>query len=109
MYLFQYAKHLALEKLREAIDRATDVTEVQKIIKQFETATESTASHAHFAIHNKLLHILIISSDSDDDMDEEPTKEPSHNNPEEAANYLKALNNLLDKFVNDIHGFNPYA
>ena len=42
-------------------------------------------------------------------MDEEHTKEPSHNNPEEAANYLKAVNNLLDKFVSDIHGFNPYA
>ena len=42
-------------------------------------------------------------------MDEEPTKEPSHNNPEEATNYLKAVNNLLDKFVNDIHAFNPYA
>ena len=42
-------------------------------------------------------------------MDEEPTKEPSHNNPEEAANYLKAVDNLPDKFVNDIHGFNPYA
>ena len=42
-------------------------------------------------------------------MDEEPTKEPSHNNPEEAANHLKAVNNLLDKFVNDICGFNPYA
>ena len=42
-------------------------------------------------------------------MDEEPTKEPSHNNPEEAANYLIAVNNLLDKFVNDICGFNPYV
>ena len=42
-------------------------------------------------------------------MDEEPTKEPSHNNPEEAADYLKAVNNLLDKFVNDVRGFNPYA
>ena len=71
-------------------------------------ATESAASHAHFAVYNKLLEILYISSDSDD-MDEEPSKEPSHNNPEEASNYLKALDNLLDKFVNDIHGFNPYA
>ena len=95
-------------KLREAIDRASDITQVQKIIKQFETATESTASHAHFTIHNKLLEIVNISSNSDD-MDEEPTKEPSHNNPEEAINYLKAVNNLLDKFVNDNHGFNPYA
>ena len=68
-------------------------------------ATESAASHAHFTVHNKLLEILNVSSNSDD-MDEEPTKEPSHNNPEEAANYLKAVNN---KFVNDIHGFNPYA
>ena len=42
-------------------------------------------------------------------MEEEHTKEPSHNNPEEAANYLKAVNDLLKKFVNDICGFNPYA
>ena len=70
-------------------------------------ATESAASHTHFAVHNKLLEILNISSDSD--MDEEPTKEPSHNNPEEATNYLKAVDNLLDKFVNDICGSNPYA
>ena len=42
-------------------------------------------------------------------MEEEHTKEPSHNNPEEAANYMKAVDNLLKKFVSDIHGFNPYA
>ena len=42
-------------------------------------------------------------------MDEEHTKEPSHNNPEEAANYIKAVDNLLKKFVSNIHGFNPYA
>ena len=42
-------------------------------------------------------------------MEEEHTKEPSHNNPEEAANYVKAVDNLLKKFVNDICGFNPYA
>ena len=34
---------------------------------------------------------------------------PSHNNPEEVANYMKAVDNLLKKFVSDIHGFNPYA
>ena len=42
-------------------------------------------------------------------MEEEHTKEPSHNNPEEAANYVKAVNTLLKTFVSDIHGFNPYA
>ena len=42
-------------------------------------------------------------------MEEEHTKEPSHNNPGEATNYLKAINDLLKKFVNDIRGFNPYA
>ena len=42
-------------------------------------------------------------------MEEEHTKEPSHNNPEEAANYVKAVNMLLKMFVSDIHGFNPYA
>ena len=42
-------------------------------------------------------------------MEEEHTKEPSHNNPEEAANYVKAVNTLLQLFVNDIHGFNHYA
>ena len=42
-------------------------------------------------------------------MEEEHTKEPSHNNPEEATNYVKAVDNLLKKFVSDICGFNPYA
>ena len=42
-------------------------------------------------------------------MEEEHTKEPSHNNPEEAANYMKAVNMLLQSFVSDIRGFNHYA
>ena len=42
-------------------------------------------------------------------MEEEHTKEPSHNNPEEAANYMKAIDMLLKTFVRDIRGFNPYA
>ena len=42
-------------------------------------------------------------------MEEEHTKEPSHNNPEEAANYVKAVNTLLQSFVSDIRGFNRYA
>ena len=43
-------------------------------------------------------------------MEEEHTKEPSHNNPEEAAaNYVKAVNMLLQSFVSDIRGFNRYA
>ena len=42
-------------------------------------------------------------------MEEEHTKEPSHNNPEEAANYVKAVDMLLKSFVSDIHGFNHYA
>ena len=42
-------------------------------------------------------------------MEEEHTKESSHNNPEEAANYVKAVDKLLKMFVSDIRGFNPYA
>ena len=42
-------------------------------------------------------------------MEEEHTKEPSHNNPEEAESYVKAVDKLLKTFVSDIHGFNPYA
>ena len=42
-------------------------------------------------------------------MEEEHTKEPSHNIPEKAANYVKAVNTLLQSFVSDIRGFNCYA
>ena len=38
-------------------------------------------------------------------MEDEPTKGLSHNNPEEAANYVKAVNLLLQSFVSDIRGF----
>ena len=41
-------------------------------------------------------------------MEDEHTKEPSRNNPEEAADYVKAVNLLLQSFVNDIRGFNHY-
>ena len=41
-------------------------------------------------------------------MEEEHPKGPSHNNPEEAATYVKAVNSLLQSFVNDICGFNHY-
>ena len=41
-------------------------------------------------------------------MEEEHPKGPSHNNPEEAAKYVKAVNSLLQSFVSDIHGFNRY-
>ena len=41
-------------------------------------------------------------------MEDEHTKEPSHNNPKEAADYVKAVNTLLQSFVNDTHGFNHY-
>ena len=39
-------------------------------------------------------------------MEDEPAKEPSHNNPQEAADYMKTVNTLLQSFVNDIHGLN---
>ena len=41
-------------------------------------------------------------------MEDEPTKGPSHDNPEEAANYVKVVNLLLQSFVSDIRGFDRY-
>ena len=41
-------------------------------------------------------------------MEDEHTKGPSHNNPEEAANYVKAVNLLLQSSVSDICGFDHY-
>ena len=41
-------------------------------------------------------------------MEDEHTKGPLHNNPEEAAKYVKAMNLLLQSFVTDIRGFDRY-
>ena len=41
-------------------------------------------------------------------MENKHTKEPSHNNPEEAADCVKAVNLLLQSFVNDIRGSNHH-
>ena len=41
-------------------------------------------------------------------MEDKHAKGPSHNNPEEAVNYIKAVNLLLQSFVSDIHGFDHY-
>ena len=42
-------------------------------------------------------------------MEEEHTEEPSHNNPVEAAQYIKYVSALLQTFEKDIHGFDRYA
>ena len=41
-------------------------------------------------------------------MEDEHTKGPLHNNPQEAAKYVKAVNLLLQSFVTDIHGLDGY-
>ena len=41
-------------------------------------------------------------------MEEESSKGPSHNNPKEAANYVRAVNLLLKHFVTSIRGFDHY-
>ena len=41
-------------------------------------------------------------------MEEEHSKGPSHNHPEEAAQYVRSVNSLLKSFVTNIHGFDRY-
>ena len=41
-------------------------------------------------------------------MEEEHSKEPAHNNPDEAAEYVTSVNSLLQSFVTDICGFDHY-
>ena len=41
-------------------------------------------------------------------MEEESSKGQSHNNPKEAANYVRSVNSLLKSFVTSIHGFDRY-
>ena len=41
-------------------------------------------------------------------MEEEHTKVPSHNNPEEAATYVRSVNSLTDSFATSVHGFDRY-
>ena len=41
-------------------------------------------------------------------MEEESSKGPSHNNPKEAANYVRSVNSLLKSFVTSIRGFDRY-
>ena len=41
-------------------------------------------------------------------MEEESSKGLSHNNPKEAANYVRSVNSLLKSFVTSIRGFDRY-
>ena len=41
-------------------------------------------------------------------MEEEHSKGPSHNNPEEAATYVRSVNSLTDSFDTSICGFDRY-
>ena len=41
-------------------------------------------------------------------MEEEHSKGPSHNNPEEAAKYIRSVNSLSQSFNTSIRGFDRY-
>ena len=41
-------------------------------------------------------------------MEEEHSKGPPHNNPEEAAEYVRSVNSLSQSFDTSIHGFDRY-
>ena len=41
-------------------------------------------------------------------MEEEQAKGPSHNNPQEAAEYVRSVTSLTDSFGTSIHGFDRY-
>ena len=41
-------------------------------------------------------------------MEEKHSKGPSHNNPEEAAEYVRSVNSLTQSFDTSIHGFDCY-
>ena len=71
----------------------------------FEATTESAAT----SVCNKLLDILNILDDSDDDMDEDTTiPKHGHNNPVEAAQFMEKVTNLVDRFMDSIMGFDRY-
>ena len=55
------------------------------------------------------LEAMATPSSSKDEGKEQPVFKPSYNNPEEATKHLKAVTTLVDKFAEDIHGFNPCA
>ena len=40
---------------------------------------------------------------------QDTTSKPGHNNPQEAASYLKDITDLTDIFMKHITGFNRYA
>ena len=50
------------------------------------------------------LHMYFLQSG----MEEQHSKGPSHNNPEEAAKYVRSVNSLLQSFVTNICGFDHY-
>ena len=58
---------------------------------------------------NVFIHVFILVCQTSRCHGGRTHKKPSHNNPDEATNYVKAVDNLLKKFVRDIRGFNPYA
>ena len=58
-------------------------------------------------VMQKLEAMATPSISKDEGEEEQPAPKPSHNNPEEATKYLKAVTTLVDKFAEDIRGFNP--
>ena len=96
-------QYLALQKLCDTINREPDVVKAQSIFANFEAAMHDATTSAYTTILSEL-----EASMTDKPPKDTPTKEPEPNNPETAAQFVKATNTALMKFVDRIHSFDRY-
>ena len=104
-----YSIYLLWCQAKEVIDNTTDAELVHNIYNQCLEAEKVDTTFQYMMVTQELEAMATPSSSKDEGEEEQPVSKPSHNNPEEAIKYLKAVSTLVDKFAEDIHGFNPCA
>ena len=104
-----YSIYLRWCQAKEVINNTTDAKLVHNIYNHCLEAEKVNTMFQYMMATQELEAMATPSSSKDEGEEEQPVSKLSHNNPEEATKHLKAATTLVDKFAEDICGFNLCA
>ena len=101
-YSIVVCRTAVLNKLKAQIDRAPDIVTARHIYQQAQAVEDTTFTYLMAASD-----LDVMMKHSEVAKDELPQK-VGHNNPEEAAWFIKDITDLTNTFMEDIQGYNHY-
>ena len=104
---------MALQKLLATVEQEPDAVKARRILMNFEAAMQDDSTTAYTTLLTELTSNLnpnmATAEPTSSHKDTGDASKLGHNNPDEAARFLKDITKLTDRFMESISSFNRYA